>query len=213
MAALVLVATAGRAEGPPGSGWELAKDTDGVKLYERTAAEDESLREAYAETAVDAPPERILRALRDYATFPEWSPYTEETRLLRQDGPNVDLVFQRMDLPWPAGNRYYTLRFELSGRDPADGSYVLRWALAPPDQRFQCEDCGVEMPLNRGAWTLKPLDGGSRTALSCLALTDPGGHLPRFAIRAANGRMFPRLVAAVRERASLPRYAEPEPPR
>jgi uncharacterized protein YndB with AHSA1/START domain len=186
-----------------------------MQYYERPAEGNEALREAFASTLVDAPPEQVLRALRDYSSFPEWSPYTQETRLVGQDGEQAELVFQRMDLPWPAGDRYFTLRFEVYGPLPA-GALELRWDLAPPTRRVPCEDCGVEMPMNRGVWTLWPHEGGRRTVVTCQALSDPGGRLPKWAVRAANGRMFPKLLAALRERALLPRYAAtpaPAPPK
>jgi uncharacterized protein YndB with AHSA1/START domain len=207
LSALLACAMAWGAESdPPGAGWELVKTRDGVELFERPAPENESLREAFARTTVDQPPDRVMQALRDYPTFPEWSPYTSETRLVRRESATVDVVFQRMDLPWPVGDRYFTIRLELQA--PAeDGTLELRWDLAPPDQRVACEDCGVEMPTNHGVWTLKPLDGGRRTLVSCQALSEPGGHVPRFAFRMANERMFPKLVGALHVRAALPKYS------
>jgi len=191
-------------QGPPDDSWELVRSTGRVHLYQRPA-DGGDLDEAFAQTTVDAPPARVLKVLQDYATFPEWSPYTEETRLVRHDG-DADLVFQRMDLPWPVGNRYYTIRFVKS--ELPDGAFRLEWDLAPPADRIKC-DCGVETPKNRGAWTLEAIGDGSRTLVSCQALTDPGGHLPKWAFRMANGRIFPKLLTALGQRALLPKYALP----
>jgi uncharacterized protein YndB with AHSA1/START domain len=193
---------ASAAQGPPDESWELVRSSGRVNLYERPIDGGE-LDEAFAQTTVDAPPARVLKVLQDYATFPEWSPYTEETRLIRHEGDS-DLVFQRMDLPWPVGNRYYTIRFlktELPG-----GGIRLEWDLAAPADRVEC-DCGVETPRNHGAWTLEPLGDGGRTLVSCQALTDPGGRLPKWAFRMANGRIFPKLLTALGQRALLPKYA------
>jgi hypothetical protein len=192
-------------------GWGRPQERQGVILYERQAPAAAGLREALAWTEVAQPPERVLRVLQDYSSFPEWAPYSAETRLVARDGAQ-DHVFQRMDLPWPVGNRYYTLRFDLEGPD-ASGGYRLSWDLAAPERQVACHACGVATPLNRGVWQLLPLDGGTRTELRCQALSDPGGRLPGFAVRAANRRLFPRLLAAVRERASLERYARNEAPR
>ena len=195
-------------QGPPDDSWELVRSSGRVQLYERPADGGE-LDEAFAQTTVDAPPARVLKVLQDYATFPDWSPYTKETRLVRHDGA-VDLVFQRMDLPWPVGNRYYTIRFVKS--ELPDGALRLEWDLAPPTDRVKC-DCGVETPKNRGAWTLEPIGNGGRTLVSCQALTDPGGRLPKWAFRMANGRIFPKLLTALGQRALLPKYAlAPTPP-
>src|SRR5262245_29130851 len=69
---------------PQGEGWELSSTHDGVDLYEREVS-GSSLREAYCRTLVEQPPYRVWKVLRDYETFPEWAPYSQETRLLSSE--------------------------------------------------------------------------------------------------------------------------------
>ncbi len=177
--------------------WELVKDADGVKVFARDVPGGR-VRELKAQTVVGAPPARVLAVIDDLEHYLEFMPYMVEARRLAVfAGGHYE--YQRIDPPL-VDMRDYALRVELT--TDARGVIERRWReaneKAPPPPSGT-----VRVAVNRGAWTLEPLDGG-RTALTYYVYTDPGGAIPAWAVNKANTTSVPDMLAAVRNRAVSP---------
>ena len=197
-------------------GWELSHTEGELTIYSRKLEEGEG-RELLARKPVPHPDWRLWSVLNDYEHFPDFMPYVETAEVIREE-PGVVYMFQVFDLPWPVGNRCFTIRVELHLPKAAGDGYARKWDLAPEEHGEK--DCGVTPRVNRGSWTLKPISPqapnenktsatGVQTMVTYHIVSDPGGKLPRFAVRSANKKAIPRLFKAIESRAALPRYDAP----
>ena len=69
--------------------WELSTEDNGIKIYGRKKADSE-VREMKAEGVVDATPQEIWKAIRDYEGYTKNMPYTEEAKVLKRDAGRQD---------------------------------------------------------------------------------------------------------------------------
>jgi hypothetical protein len=94
---------------------------------------------------------------------------------------------QELDLPWPIGNRHFTVR--LVEERSEDGGYSFK---------FDYVKGSGNVEDTRGHWSIEPWKGGSRVAY--VLWTDPGGAIPKWALNRASRRTLPEVVTALRER-------------
>jgi uncharacterized protein YndB with AHSA1/START domain len=156
-------------------------------------------REGVGRGVVEAPPERVFRALADFAHWPEWTPF-----LKRSDArPQADgscLSRQTMALPSPMGERRYSVRFTQSLETGREGkAWVIRWSLVPGSGNL----AGL-----RGSWRLTAL-GPGRTLAVCRLFTDPGGLTPHFAVDRGTAQSLPWIFSGLRQQLRRSRYDSP----
>ena len=156
-------------------------------------------REGIGRGIVEAAPERVFRALTDYAHWHEFMPFLEKSDARpRADGSvESDHV---MDLPPPVGERRYRVRFTRSVETgPAGKVWRLRWAYVPGSGNV-ADQCG--------SWTLTAL-GPGRTLAVCRLYTDPGGFTPRWAVDRGTVRMLSWIFDGLRQHVRRSRYDGP----
>jgi hypothetical protein len=159
-------------------------------------------QEGIGRGVVEAPPERVFRALADVAHWQEWVPF-----LKRSDGrPQADgsvLSRQVMSLPSPVGERRCRVRFiqgiEASPEGPGGKTWVIRWALVPGSGNL----AGL-----RGSWRLAAL-GPDRTLAICRLFIDPGGLTPRWAVDRGTAQSLPWIFHGLRQHVRRSRYDGP----
>lgn len=156
-------------------------------------------KEGVGRGIVEAPPERVFRALADIAHWPEWMPF-----LKRSDArPQADGSFlsrQTMALPSPLGERRYSVRFIQGVETDREGkAWVIRWSLVPGSGN---------LAALRGSWRLTAL-GPARTLAVCRLFTDPGGLTPRFAVDRGTAQSLPWIFHGLRQQVRRSRYDGP----
>lgn len=154
-------------------------------------------RQGVGTGVLQAPPERVFRALTDYLHWEEFVPFLEESDAApRPDGSVVS--HHRMLFPFPLGER----RYAIAARSSTGPSlWQLDWSYVPGSGNVKD---------HRGSWVLTPLPGG-RTLAVCRLLTDPGGAIPLWAVDRGTRSMLPWVFHGLRQHVRRSRYDPPAP--
>jgi hypothetical protein len=159
-------------------------------------------QEGLGRGVVEAPPERVFRALADVAHWPEWMPFLGRSDAQPQADGSV-LSRQVMSLPSPLGERRYRVRLtqgtEASPEGPPGKAWVVRWVLVPGSGNL----AGLH-----GSWRLTAL-GPNRTLAVCRLFTDPGGLTPRWAVDRGTAQTLPWIFHGLRQQVRRSRYDGP----
>lgn len=156
-------------------------------------------REGIGRGVIDAPPERVYRALTDYAHWEEFMPFLEESDARAQADGSV-LSRHRLDLPAPQGERRYEIRARHAAEEGPKGRvWRVSWASVPGSGN---------VAGHRGSWTLTA-QGAGRTLAVLRLWTDPGGAVPAWAADRGTARMLPWVFHGLRQHVRRSRYDLP----
>lgn len=150
---------------------------------------------------LDAPAERLFRAVADVGHYAEFFPFVSRSRAeVGADGRL--LVHQVVDLPFPWPDRRFAATVESSrpGRGAA-AVWSAGWRHVPGSGNVR---------ENRGRWTLLPLAPG-RTLVELRLESDAGG-VPRSLQRRALADTLPWALDGLRQQVNRCRYDEPVHP-
>ena len=180
-------------------GWEVAKKMDGLTVYARDR-QGSSVREMRAVGVIDAPPEKVWKALRAYDRYALDMPYTEEARVIaREDGDRITWLYTVINAPM-VDRRDYVIRL-VDETKWKDGKGYLRVTWKPAnDKAPPLPESIVRVQVNEGYWHLEPVEGG-KTKATYYVYTDPGGSLPRWVANRANSTAVPDVFEHVRKAA------------
>jgi hypothetical protein len=135
---------------------------------------------------IPASPDAVMAVLRRAGDYDQYMPKVVKSETTPGDGGAI-LNAQELDLPWPIGNRHFTVR--LVEERSEDGGYSFK---------FDYVKGSGNVEDTRGHWSIEPWKGGSRVAY--VLWTDPGGAIPKWALNRASRRTLPEVVTALRER-------------
>jgi uncharacterized protein YndB with AHSA1/START domain len=156
-------------------------------------------RDAVGRGVIEAPPERVWRALTDYEHWREFMPFLKASAS-RPQPDGLALSDHVMDFPAPLGERRYRVRFTQGVESGGAGNvWRIRWAYVPGSGN---------VADHRGSWTLTAL-GPGRTLAVCRLYTDPGGFTPHWAADRATLRMLPWIFHGLRQQVRRSRYDHP----
>ncbi len=196
LTALALIPKVGSQPAPPG---EARPTPTGMVWVQMAAAGAGKPREGVGRGAIEAPPERVWRALTDYAHWSEFMPFLQRSAARPQPDGSV-LGDHVMDFPAPLGERRYRVRFSHWMESGNAGKvWRIRWAWVPGSGNV----AGHE-----GSWTLTGL-GPGRTFAVCRLSTDPGGLTPRWAVDRGTSQMLPWIFHGLRQHVRRSRYDGP----
>ena len=91
--------------------WQPLVTQDGVSVRQRTSAGRE-LPELEASVEIDAGLFEVLAVITDVPRQTQWMHDCVESRLVRREGDDVSLIYNRTDAPWPVSDRDVVLRSE-----------------------------------------------------------------------------------------------------
>jgi hypothetical protein len=184
--------------------WQLESNRGGIDLFSRIRP-GATYKEFKAITEFDATPKALHNVLDDVAAYSEFMPYTKEARLMRREDPETIVAYQRLS-PRLCSDRDYTLRIRQTSFPSGDGTaYLDKWEVAT-DAGVPEKPHVLRVKLNEGSWLLEPA-GDGKTRVTYSIYTDSGGNLPRFLANAAGSMAIPKLFAALRKQAKLPKYS------
>ena len=153
-------------------------------------------QEATGRGVINAPPERVFRALADYAHWQEFMPFLERSDLRTGKGGVVESLHV-LKLPAPFGERRYRVRFTQRVETGPKGTiWRLEWRSVPGSGN---------LAGHRGSWTLTAF-GPGRTLAVCRLLTDPGGGVPTGMMDRANRKNLPWIFDGLRQHVRRSRY-------
>lgn len=184
-------------------GWKLAANTKDAAIYSR-AKENSPLKEFKAIGSIDASTEAVHAVLDDFTSYPEFMPYTVESRVIKKDGDAV-IGYQRL-APKILADRDYTLRVWKKSWPVTGGTaFQDRWCqandLGPPEKKGV-----VRVKVCDGGWLLEP-DGAGKTRATYTVYTDSGAPIPAFLANKVSQVGISKLFAAVRKQVKNPKYA------
>jgi uncharacterized protein YndB with AHSA1/START domain len=156
----------------------------------------EGPREGIGRGLIDAPPERVFRALSDVEHWHEFMPFLEQSTAKRRKDGSVE-SFQRLELPFPVGRRAYRVRVRTLAEPAAGGTvWHVDWTYVP--------DSG-NVKDHHGSWTLTAAPQGGTSATLRL-FTDPGGFLPASAVERGTTETLPWIFHGLRQHVQRSRY-------
>lgn len=138
---------------------------------------------------IDAPPERVFRALMDLDHWDEFMPFVEESDAKPQPDGSV-LSFQRLGLPPMIGER--RLRIRVTGQP----GKKVEWSYVPGSGNVKTQ---------RGSWVLEAAPGG-KTRATLRLLTDPGGSAPDRVMDRATEKSLVWIFDGLRQQVRRSRY-------
>jgi len=156
-----------------------------------------ALQEGVASGMIEAPPERVFAALKDFAHYREFMPFVAHSDAAPQPDGSV-LSAQSLALPFPLGERHYTVRAVAAVEAKAAGRlWRLSWSYLPGSGNIVA---------HHGSWSLAAFGGG--TLATCRLYTDPGG-VPAWAMNRVTARSLGWIFKGLRQQVMRPRYAVP----
>lgn len=174
------------------------RDTPTGKVWvEMVPAGANKPKEGVGRGWIEAPPERVFRALTDYAHWHEFMPFLEESAARPQaDGSVIGIHLLR--LPRSLGDRRYRVRFTQK-IDTVQGGRTWRvaWKFIPGSGNLKD---------HRGSWTLTAAGPGRTKAVLHLE-TDPGGATPHWAVDRGIANTVPWILHGLRQHVRRGRYA------
>lgn len=149
-------------------------------------------KEGIGSGLIEAPPERVYRALMDLDHWDEFMPFVEESDAKPQPDGSI-LSFQRLGLPAMIGDRH--LRIRVTGQV----GRKVEWSYVPGSGNVKSQ---------RGSWTLQAAKGG-KTRATLRLLTDPGGAAPDRAMDRATEKSLVWIFDGLRQQVRRSRYDTP----
>ncbi|HEY2737686.1 MAG TPA: SRPBCC family protein [Thermoanaerobaculia bacterium] len=153
-------------------------------------------QEGIGRGAIAAPPERVFRAIVDVEHWHEFMPFLAASDA-RPGKDGSILSAQRLDLPFPLGERHYRIRFrsrvERGGQGGRETVWGAEWSYVPGSGNLT----GL-----RGSWTLTAAPGG--TLAICRLWTDTGVS-PSLMDRATE-KSLPWIFDGLRQHVRRSRY-------
>ncbi|MEA2560366.1 MAG: hypothetical protein QOH06_1870 [Acidobacteriota bacterium] len=146
-------------------------------------------KEGIASGLIEAPPERVFRALMDLDHWDEFMPFVEESDARPQPDGSV-LSSQRLGLPPMIGERH--LRIRVTGQ----AGRKVEWSYVPGSGNVKAQ---------RGSWTLSEAAPG-KTRATLRLFTDPGGSAPDWAMDRATGKSLVWIFDGLRQQVRRSRY-------
>lgn len=173
------------------------RDTPTGKVWvEMVSAGPDQPKEGVGRGWIEAPPERVFRALTDYAHWKEFMPFLEESEARPQpDGTMAGA--HRMRLPGLLGERRYRVRFtQKIDAAPGGRTWRIAWTYIPGSGSVKD---------HHGSWTLAAAGPGRTLAILRLQ-TDPGGLTPHRLVDRGTADTLPWIFHGLRQHVRRGRY-------
>lgn len=156
-------------------------------------------KEGIGQGRIEAPPERVFRAISDVEHWHEFMPFLEASDAKRLRDGSIE-SFQRLDLPFPIGRKTYRIRVRTRVEQAASGTvWHADWSYVPGSGNLRD---------HRGSWTLTAAGPGA-TLATCQLYTDPGGMAPAGAMDRATEKSLGWIFDGLRQHVRRSRYDTP----
>lgn len=191
------------------AGWQTVSERDGLQLYNR-AVPGAAVPAALARVRIEVPPARLFAAITDYDRFAEFVPYVASSRVLHHEA-GLRRVSQHLRFPGPVADRHYVIESRDSITSSPRERWRVEWRLVPEKDLLASGETGITPNAFTGYWELAPVAGGTATDAIYSLHFDPGGALPAWLVTLAMNRYLPKVIEAVRARATGPDRLSPTP--
>ncbi|HTI11912.1 MAG TPA: START domain-containing protein [Puia sp.] len=176
---LILLFLVGFHPGWGQSAWELKKDKDGIRVYNRPGAHSK-FNDLRVETTLKTSLSGLAAVILDIKNYPHWSFNTKTAYVLKQVSPSELYFYSEINSPWPASNRDLAVHLHIT-QDPA--SKVLHIKADEVPDFIPPKENIVRVPLSRESWVVTPLDKNTIKVEYELEI-DPGASAPAWLVNA-----------------------------
>jgi hypothetical protein len=185
-----LCSTGAQAQEP---GWTVVGREGGVTISRRAGPEDEPAFRGRG--SIRGKVEDVLALLSDAHSINQWAYGISRVELVKQLGPNVDVIYLFSHTPWPIRDRDMVVRREIKELRPGDEYRIT----------LRCQ-AGIR-PANWGIVRVNKCESGFRlrrvddqtTEITYWASVDDAGHLPHWTIAWVARQVPSRTIAAIQE--------------
>lgn len=170
--------------------WIVVSTDDEITVYEAKEKHSGIVPIRFNAT-LDYPTSRVRAVLADTKRRPEWTPNMVEARILEMTGTGVKFEYLRYKFPWPFMNRTFVLHNK-NTYNPADKSLLstthsITHPNAPETKKH------IRGHTFAGNVLSRPVQGGEKTYLEAVFLTDVRGDIPKWLFNLIQ-RSWPRKI-------------------
>jgi hypothetical protein len=154
--------------------WNLAKESNGIKVYTRKI-DGWGLKEYKAEMTVKAPFQTIIATIKDAKDRTQWSHNSIEAREIERPSKNTIYIYNKVDAPWPVSDRDNIVKYVFEYPSPNSAKiYMSAIKTHPKAPLYQGI---VRVEKLKGFWAINDNKNGTISVVQqCVA--DPGGNIP-----------------------------------
>jgi hypothetical protein len=154
-------------------GWELTKETNGIKEYSRFNNQSK-LKELKVELTIKAKLTEIASLLLDVDNYSKWSRNLKTSYVLKQVSDDELYFYAEVNVPWPGTNRDLAVHLKIS-QDSGTKVMTIKEVAVPhfiPNKKDI-----VRIPYSEETWNIVPIDK-SNIQITYSIQVDPGGAAP-----------------------------------
>jgi START domain len=155
------------------SPWELRGSRKGIPVYTRKV-EGSPILEYKATVIVDAPILKVITFFEDEKKIHLWYYQSVRSELVENDGPNKEIIYLTLHLPWPVAPRDFIFS-RTKSEDPTNG--IISYSLKALPGRLPLVKGMIRVNSIESVWRFKSLPHG-RTEIYFQQHTDPAGSVP-----------------------------------
>lgn len=182
------------------AGWQAVSEHNGLRLYTR-AVPGAAVPAVLVRVRIEVPPARLFAVITDYDRFAEFVPYVAHSRVAYRDG-GLRRVSQHLRFPGPVAERHYVIESQDKVTPSPRERWRVEWRLVAESGSPASGKTAVTPNAFTGYWELTPVAGGTATDAIYSLYFDPGGALPAWLVTLAMHRYLPKVIVAVRARAT-----------
>lgn len=168
------VADAAQASGA----WEQVSDSGGIKVYRREVPGSDIIA-FKGEGVIDAPVVRVGSVILDQARVPEWAQNVRKIKTVQRVADNELVEYTHVGTPFVLKDRDFVTRMHYEV-DRASGEVHFDYkGVEHPDAPVTGY---VRGQVLSSAFTLRPIEGGSKTLFVGEIQADPKGSVPKWLV-------------------------------
>jgi len=152
--------------------WQLRQSHEGIPVYTRKVA-GSAILEYKADVIVKAPIPKVIALFEDEKQIPRWYYQCVHSELVEHDGPDKEVIYLVLHLPWPVAAR----DFVFSRTRTKDLSGVVTYSLKALPDRLPHVKGMIRVNSIESIWRFKSLADG-KTDIYFQQHTDPAGSIP-----------------------------------
>lgn len=172
---MTLLLVAGVVQAAPEERWELATDSDGIRVWTREIP-GSPLRAFKATMVVRSTLAGLVNVIQDTDNAPRWVYRTDRILLLKRDDSRGTFVIRvETDFPWPLTDRDVVVA-GLVTQDERSGTVTIQ-SRSVSGPEYPLNPSFVRMPDMEGTWVFRPL-GNEMVEVTMVGRADPSGAIP-----------------------------------
>lgn len=172
---MALLLVAGAVQASPDERWELATDSDGIRVWTREVP-GSPLRAFKATMVVRSTLSGLVNLIQDTDNARRWVYRTERIQLLKRDDSKGTFVIRvETDFPWPLTDRDVVVA-GLVMQDERSGTVTIN-SRSVTGPEYPLNPRFVRMPDMEGSWIFRPV-GNEMVEVTMIGRADPSGAIP-----------------------------------